>query len=729
MGKIEKWTKMQEFTRDQIAEIEAGLKAGLDVSVYAKKEFLSIQMRQIRLGMQQGLAIEKYATPEYDWFQMEEIRNGLAEGINVEAYAYPELSYDKMHQIRLGLKEGMDLTPFCKLGSGILRELRLSLLAKVNIIPYIKAGYGTEQLAAIRGALEKGLDIDPYLQKELRGISIQEICTGLEEGLDVSIYAKTEYYWQQMREIRLGLENMADVEQYRNPFYSWQQMQEIRLGLEEGLDVSYYKSLMYTPREMQKRRLYLKEHPISVHEKKTEYQETDSPDNFVISMSMDEMEAYLELKGNSSGIERMEIMKALHRQGICYGIDYEVIEEVVRGNCFRKPMLIASGMPPEDGKDGWYEFFFRTQVARTPKELEDGNVDYRNIEWFETVEAGQKLAYYHSATQGKKGTTVTGRQIPARKGREQSILTGIGFRRLEDRRTYIASKKGIVTIQNLRLEVSDLLVVNDVNLATGNIEFDGSVCVKGNVSSGTRIKATRDIAIEGYVEAAEIISGGNVAFQQEMNAAGAGSVHAAGNVIGCFFEATDIYAAGNIQGDYFLNCKLYAERKVIIIGKKGMLAGGTVHAEAGLRAFNLGNNAGLATFIKLGMGERIVQKENELDNAIRNVNHDLFIFQNAHQDLQRKYPPEIRNSMEIYLKIESAVYTKEKEMEKLLQEKNKLKDDIKQAEFVNAVIENKLYEGVTFEIDGIRWASKRVQGVTIRKIENRIAVFANSTRR
>ena len=67
---------------------------------------------------------------------MEEIRNGLAEGINVEAYAYPELSYDKMHQIRLGLKEGMDLTPFCKLGSGILRELRLSLLAKVNIIPY-----------------------------------------------------------------------------------------------------------------------------------------------------------------------------------------------------------------------------------------------------------------------------------------------------------------------------------------------------------------------------------------------------------------------------------------------------------------------------------------------------------------------------------------------------------------------------------------------------------------
>ena len=37
-----------------------------------------------------------------------------------------------------------------------------------------------------------------------------------------------------------------------------------------------------------------------------------------------------------------------------------------------------------------------------------------------------------------------------------------------------------------------------------------------------------------------------------MNASGEGEIRAAGNVNGCFFEATKIYAEGDIQGDYFI---------------------------------------------------------------------------------------------------------------------------------------------------------------------------------
>lgn len=45
--------------------------------------------------------------------------------------------------------------------------------------------------------------------------------------------------------------------------------------------------------------------------------------------------------------------------------------------------------------------------------------------------------------------TVTGREIPARKGREQCILTGKGFRRLEDGRTYISDLDGIVSLREI----------------------------------------------------------------------------------------------------------------------------------------------------------------------------------------------------------------------------------------------------------------------------------------
>lgn len=55
-----------EFSKDQKEEIEEGLLAGVDVSVYAKPEFLAIQMHQIRLGLEKKLPVEIYASKEYD---------------------------------------------------------------------------------------------------------------------------------------------------------------------------------------------------------------------------------------------------------------------------------------------------------------------------------------------------------------------------------------------------------------------------------------------------------------------------------------------------------------------------------------------------------------------------------------------------------------------------------------------------------------------------------------
>lgn len=725
MDKTAEQLKEEGFTQDQIAEIEKGLESGIDVSIYAKKEFLAIQMRQIRFGIEQGLAVEKYARLEYDWFQMEEIRKGLLGGVDVERYASPEISYDRMKQIRWGLCAGIDLSPYKRLDAGILKELRMGVQSKVNIIPYITAGYDAEQLEVIRMALEKGLEIDPYLDKVFLGISMKEICEGLEHGVDVSIYAKPEYCWQQMREIRLGLEHMVEVWPYQNAYYSWQQMREIRLGLEEGLDVSYYQSFVYTAEEMQKRRTALQQNPaIAIIKKETPKLEKDFSKHYQIRISEDEMEAFVDITGNVSELHRTDLLKALRNMGVTYGILYEEIENIVSGNSFRKSIRIAKGMPARNGKDGWYEFFFRTQVARTPKKLDNGNVDYRTVEWFEQVEKGQKLAYYHSATQGENGISVTGKVVPFRRGKEQSILTGKGFRRLPDGRTYISERQGIVTIQDTHLEVSQILVMEEVNLVTGNVDFDGNVFIRGNVSNGTRIQVTGDLVVQGYVEASEIICGGNVLLKQGMNASGIGRIRAGKDVIGRFFEATEIYACGNIQGDYFLNCKMHAEGNVFVSGKKGRLAGGSVFAEKGLRTSNLGNQSGLITYVKLGLMERILQREKELDEEIRGVDEELAVLVNAHRDFQRKYAAEVRNTMEIYLQIESAVYTKEKQKDELFRKKAQLEEEKQKTCFVSAMIHQQLYEGVIIEIDGVKWVSKPVSNVMVMKKGDRIAVLS-----
>lgn len=721
------------FTRNQLEEIRKGMEAGVDVTLYAKRGFLAIQMQQIRLGLMNGIKAEEYARMDYDWFQMEEIRKGLEAGVNISAFASPDITFDRMQQIRLGLEAGIDLSAYKFLGAGVLKQMRIAVQNHVNIVPYIVTGYDAEQLEVIREALEEEIDIAPWVQKEYRGIALREILIGLENGLDVSAYAKVEYNWQQMRQIRLGIEHMVDIEQYNNPFYSYRQMREIRKGLEAGIEVSYYKSLMYTPLEMCKRRTALEENPAAFFKGSTERPEViekewldeAAPRNYIITISPDEMEAFIEVRKSLTEQDRVGIVKALYEQGICYGIRYEVIDNIIIGNSPRKPLLIARGNRQVDGKDGWYEFFFRTELMGIPKQLEDGSLDYREVEWFETVEKGQKLAVYHNSEKGTDGITITGRVIPAKRGREQSLLVGKGFKRLADGKTYISELQGIVTLQENKLNVSELLVMKEVNMTTGDVEYNGNILIEGNVSSGTRIRSTKDVIVQGFVEASQITCGGSVFLRKGMNGTGGGSIRAAKDVIGYFFEGVEVYAGGNIQGDYFFRTSLYAKGEIKAVGKKGIIAGGVICAENGIKVASIGNPAGLFTQVVLGRIRSIRQKEQKLNDTIRDVNHELSILQNAHKEFQKKYTPEVRNSMEIYMKIKSAIYTKERQLEALMQEKSGINEEIVNSGKVKATVMGHIYEGVNIEIDGATWQAKNLRGVTVKKSGNKIVLVSN----
>lgn len=416
---------------------------------------------------------------------------------------------------------------------------------------------------------------------------ISEITEGAQHRVDIAAYADRDFLAIQMRQIRLGLEKGLDVSVYADKAYDWFQMEEIRFGLEEGLDVSYFRSLMYTAADMEQRRLALQEHPGLAVSSVPE--ENDGPELVRITLAEDNTAAYADLCGELTETARVEILQALHRKGITYGIRYDDIDRMVSGEGDRMHVLVARGVMPVHGKDGYYEYFFRTHVARTPKTLADGYVDYRNVDWFEKVKKGQKLAFYHRATTGKNGMTVTGKEIPARKGREQCILTGRGFQRAKDGKTYFAELDGIVTLaendagtdvlQEIKLEVTDLLTVSEVTLATGDVQFDGSVFVTGNVGSGVSIHAAGDVLVDGFVEAAHITCGGDVMLRRGMNAAyGEGIIQAAGDVNGYFFEAVEVTAGGNIHGDYFLNCELHAAGRIDVMGKKGSLTGGRASA-------------------------------------------------------------------------------------------------------------------------------------------------------
>jgi uncharacterized protein (DUF342 family) len=427
-------------------------------------------------------------------------------------------------------------------------------------------------------------------------------------------------------------------------------------------------------------------------------------------------------------MKRNEMQQSMREYGISRGIDNSALRLLEQGQVGTEPVRIAEGKPSMDGEDGFYEYFFRTEVAGTHKVQEDGSVDYRNVEWFEKVKKNQKLALYHDATDGADGFTVTGRIIRATKGREKKILTGHGFRVGDDGKTYISDMDGMISIDEEHMEITRVLVMQEVTRATGNVNFEGSVHVLGDVQSGAKIQASENVVVDGYVENATIECGGDVLLRKGMNArhsSGKSGYIYAKNVMGLFFELAKVHAEADIRADYCLDCELYAEGKIVVTGSNGSLIGGVSVAVRGIRADNLGNTAGIITKAKLGVNESIIDQQKEVQANITGVNQELKILRNAYSEFNAKYSAEERNSNEMFLKVENAIYTKEMELENLQKIKKDMEQESLKLREVGIRIKNMLYEGVDVEINGVHWHSREMRNVTIKNVRGRMTVYTN----
>ena len=370
-------------------------------------EYMKEQRQEIFLGKEEGLDVSLYSNPELNWLQMEQIRMGIKDKVDVTAYADPSYSYETMKQIRLSFYSSNDLSR------------------------YLDRGFVDDELEQIRLALEEGLPIETWLTDDMYVQQIYEIRIGMYEGLDVSVYADSKYNWMQMREIRLGLEKKLKVSFYTNSLFSHWQMQEIRLGLEAGLDVTPYARLLFSASDMKEKRQNL------MKEKTKRHAESEKQGIDIQSYVKKEFSIFVEDNGNKAFgfipwipgnmVTAEDIYDALEKRGIVVGINQEAITDMIKKRRMNEKILIAEGTPAEAGENGWYEFFVRLDLPRIPAPLPDGGVDYVNIEAFEMVDEGEKIAVYHPAQKGVDGQNVFGEVLHANKGIEKKPLKGQGF--------------------------------------------------------------------------------------------------------------------------------------------------------------------------------------------------------------------------------------------------------------------------------------------------------------
>ncbi len=342
-------------------------------------------------------------------------------------------------------------------------------------------------------------------------------------------------------------------------------------------------------------------------------------------MTADSMEAYVMLITPDDGGEYTieSLQKALDDRGVKYGIDEAALTELIDEKKYGVETLVAQGTEPVDGKDGYYDYNFNCNFDKKPLMRPDGTVDYWSVKSIESVVQDQVIAEYHPCVEGMDGKTVTGKPIPAKRGREQLPLKGKGFERKDDN-TYVALMSGKIETQNDRVVILPVHELSgNADLSSGNIDFHGDVVIHGSVESGVIVKASGTITVDGIVEACTLEAGKDIILRSGMLGGNKASVKTKGSITAKFFEFTRIECAGDIRADVLMDCQVQCFGKIIMNGKRGSIIGGLTHGVCGIEVTTLGNDAEKKTVIMAGASPEGYAKLRQLEKTIQELSQGL----------------------------------------------------------------------------------------------------------
>ena len=326
-----------------------------------------------------------------------------------------------------------------------------------------------------------------------------------------------------------------------------------------------------------------------------------------VRIQEDGMKAWLYLKAPKDGEEHFShslIMQFLQENQVLKGYHTSNIAAIAKKHVYGREILVANGLEPTEGQNGYFEFFFDTSDKRKPVIREDGTVDYSSMSSLTNVAEGALLARYHHAVGSRNGYDVHGKDIQAKASRDLPALRGRGITNDKNPDEYYATVSGKVDYVDGHIDIKNVHEVQgDVDLTVGKVEFFGDIHITGNVGTGVVVRASRNVTIDGVVEAAEIFAGGDIVLARGIQGNQKGHIVAKGNVSAEFIEHANIEAGGDIRSNSYINANVYAGGKVIAEGKNGLVLGGSVRGLRGVSAINIGNESETKTFVASGYSE------------------------------------------------------------------------------------------------------------------------------
>lgn len=352
------------------------------------------------------------------------------------------------------------------------------------------------------------------------------------------------------------------------------------------------------------------------------------------------------------------IRKALNERKVTFGIDEEKLQQIIDEQIYVQTLTIAEGEPPENGSDAQLIYHFDKLVERQDYSLDNlGQVDWKELGNIINTTPDVLLLEKIPPTEGKPGTTVTGKRVRQTKGRDLRIRAGKGVRVDESGLKWFSEIAGHVIFRNDQISVENIIEFEDVNTSTGNVHFNGTVIVKGIVEDGFTVDSTADIRIQGNVGASKLMAKGDIAIVGGVFGKKQALIQTdEGTIYSRFTQDAKLLSGADIVIDeYARNSELKARSAIRILNEnpdRGCIIGGSASALEEVNVNNVGNEMELHTRVAVGISKEEIERTSTLEANVKkslenldNLRKSMFIL---HREKVRNRGQLDRRKKELY---------------------------------------------------------------------------------
>ena len=356
------------------------------------------------------------------------------------------------------------------------------------------------------------------------------------------------------------------------------------------------------------------------------------------------MEATLKItkpnKGRETTLE--SILKLAEEKGIVFGLRKKAIQTMLSEKIYDRKVILAKGKDVKHGTDAIIKYTFQktsnieNTSSKSTKDVK--SIDFKELNLFQNVAVDEILAQKIPLTYGEDGIDIFGKTISAKVPKDIQIIPGRNTY-LTDDEMYLKSQiDGQLIQKGKSLSVEPLLTIpGNVDYATGNIDFLGSVIVKGNVISGFSIKSGEDIYIEGLVEDCELTAEGSIMVNNGIlgNEEFLHTIYAKEGIKAQFIQHMKIKTNGSVEvNNHILHSTVEAGDKVIVTSGTGKIIGGEIKSQKGIECNIAGGPFETPTKLILDVYSETVKEESEINKEMLVLEENKFKIEKSLKDVE-----------------------------------------------------------------------------------------------